>query len=151
MCTGDTMMSLTVANALSDAKASGNAAQHTQSAAPRSGCTIPVSFFFVRRKNIFLPLGSPSFFSHFFSHHLNTMTLSQLSAAVVVVTVAIAAIGLGTTADDAESGTEATSRVFVVSGAAPLDIFSFLLLFIIPSRKQRKEKKERVFIISSLM
>lgn len=52
------------------------------------------------------------------------MTLSQLSAAVVVVTVAIAAIGLGTTADDAESGTEATSRVFVVSGAAPLDIFS---------------------------
>lgn len=56
MCTGDTMMSLTVANALSDAEASGNAAQHTQSAAPRSGCTIPLSFFFVRAKNISLTL-----------------------------------------------------------------------------------------------
>lgn len=79
------------------------------------------------------------------------MTLSQLSAAVVVVTVAIAAIGLGTTADDAESGTEATSRVFVVSGAAPLDIFSLSPPFYNSSWKQRKEKKKRVFIISSLM
>ena len=44
------------------------------------------------------------------------MTLSQLSAAVVVIAVAIAAIGLGTTADDV--GAEPESRVFVVSGAA---------------------------------
>lgn len=44
------------------------------------------------------------------------MTMSLLSAAVVVIAVAIAAIGLGATAEDA--GAEQKSRLFVVSGAA---------------------------------
>lgn len=61
MCTGDTMMSLTVVNALSDAEAGGNAAQHTQSAAPRSGCTI-LSFFFVRAKKKILGFALLLFF-----------------------------------------------------------------------------------------
>lgn len=42
--------------------------------------------------------------------------MSLLSAAVVVIAVAIAAIGLGATAEDA--GAEQKSRLFVVSGAA---------------------------------
>lgn len=61
MCTGDTMMSLTVANALSDAEASGNAAQHT-SAAPRSGCTIPSPFFLCAQKKKILGFALLLFF-----------------------------------------------------------------------------------------
>ena len=45
------------------------------------------------------------------------MTMSLLSAAVVVIAVAIAAIGLGATADDVGSDSERKSRLFVVSGA----------------------------------
>ena len=41
--------------------------------------------------------------------------MSQLSAAVVVIAVAIAAIGLGITADDAGADSEPKSRLFVVS------------------------------------
>lgn len=46
---------------------------------------------------------------------LTIMPLSQLSAAVVVVAVVIAAIGLGITADDAGAESKPKSRLFVVS------------------------------------
>ena len=69
------------------------------------------------------------------------MTMSLLSAAVVVIAVAIAAIGLGATADDAGDDSERKSRLFVVRGAALVQhcqgerdnhfIFSSLLLFFV--------------------
>ena len=46
--------------------------------------------------------------------------MSQLSAAVVVIAVAIATIGLGITADDAGADSEPKSRLFVVSSARVL-------------------------------
>ena len=46
--------------------------------------------------------------------------MSQLSAAVVVIAVAIATIGLGITADDAGADSEPKSRLFVVSSVLAL-------------------------------